>query len=188
MNAFRVGWLFFRIGVLNEFQYRVNFVVQLFQTGIALTAGLVVLSLVYSHTDELNGWSQAELSCVLGIQVLMGGIIKTYVQPNMTRLIDEVRDGKLDYALTKPEDSQVLVSVREVRIWQVVDVIAGLVVLGVGLSRSPRTSAWRTRWRSPSRSCFGGVLIYCFWLDRRDGRVLGREHVARGRSSSTAST
>ena len=48
------------------------------------------------------------------------------IEPNMTRVIEEVRDGKLDYALTKPEDAQMLVSVREVRIWQVIDVFAGL--------------------------------------------------------------
>jgi ABC-2 type transport system permease protein len=164
MNALRVGWLFFRMGVLNEFQYRVNFVVQLFQTGIALTAGLVVLSLVYSHTDDLNGWSQAELTCVLGIQVLMGGIIKTYVQPNMTRLIEEVRDGKLDHALTKPEDAQMLVSVREVRIWQVVDVVAGLVVLAVGVSAITEDVGLVDTLAFAVALAFGAVLIYCFWL------------------------
>ena len=126
MNAIRVSWLFFKLGVLNELQYRVNFFVSLLQAAIALVTGLVVLALVYSHTDELNGWTQSELLCVLGIQILMGGLIKTSIQPNMTRLIEDVRDGKLDFALTKPEDAQVLVSVREVRIWQVVDVVSGL--------------------------------------------------------------
>ena len=135
MNALRVSWLFFKLGVLNELQYRVNFVVSLFQAAIALVTGLVVLALVYSHTEELNGWTQPELLCVLGIQILMGGLIRTSIQPNMTRLIEDVHDWKLDYALTKPEDAQMLVSVREVRIWQVVDVISGLIVLAVGLSR-----------------------------------------------------
>ena len=123
MNAFRVSWLFFKLGVLNELQYRVNFFVALLQSALALAVGLVVLALVYSHTEELNGWSQSELLCLLGVQILMGGLIKTSIQPNMTRLIEDVREGKLDFALTKPEDAQVLVSVREVRIWQVVDVV-----------------------------------------------------------------
>ena len=135
MNALRVSWLFFKLGVLNELQYRVNFFVSLFQAAIALVTGLVVLALVYSHTEELNGWTQPELLCVLGIQILMGGLIRTTIQPNMTRLIEDVHDGKLDYALTKPEDAQMLVSVREVRIWQVVDVFSGVIVLILGLSR-----------------------------------------------------
>lgn len=164
MNAIRVSWLFFKVGVLNELQYRINFVVQLFQSAIALTVGLLVLALVYSHTNELNGWSQSELLCVLGIQILMGGAIKTYIQPNMMRLIDDVREGKLDYALTKPEDSQVLVSVREVRIWQVVDLISGVVVLGIGLSRITAGVGVLDALAFAVALLFGAVMIYCFWL------------------------
>ena len=67
MNAIRVSWLFLKLGVLNELQYRVNFFVSLLQAAIALVTGLVVLSLVYSHTEELNGWSKSELLCVLGV-------------------------------------------------------------------------------------------------------------------------
>jgi len=164
VNAFRVTWLFFKVGVLNELQYRVNFVVQLFQSAIALTVGLVVLALVYSHTDELNGWSQPELICVLGIQILMGGAIKTYIQPNMTRLIDDIREGKLDYALTKPEDAQMLVSVREVRIWQVVDLVSGSIVLGVGLSQIAEGVGGLDALAFVAALVLGAVMIYCFWL------------------------
>jgi ABC-2 type transport system permease protein len=164
VHTLRVSWLFFKVGVLNELQYRVNFVVQLFQSAIALAVGLLVLALVYSHTEELNGWSQSELLCVLGIQILMGGAIKTYIQPNMMRLIDDVREGKLDYALTKPEDAQVLVSVREVRIWQVVDLVTGLVVLGVGLSRITTDLGALDALAFGVALLIGAAMIYCFWL------------------------
>jgi ABC-2 type transport system permease protein len=164
MGTLRLSWLFFKVGVLNELQYRVNFVVQLFQSAIALTVGLVVLALVYSHTNELNGWSKSELLCVLGIQILMGGAIKTYIQPNMTRLMDDVREGKLDYALTKPEDSQLLVSVREVRIWQVVDLVSGSVVLAVGLSQITTSVGPLDTLAFGVALMLGALMIYCFWL------------------------
>jgi viologen exporter family transport system permease protein len=164
MNAVRVSWLYFKLGVLNELQYRVNFFVSLLQTAIGLLTGLVVLSLVYSHTAELNGWTQPELLCVFGVQVLMGGLIRTSIQPNMTRLIEEVRDGKLDFTLTKPEDSQLLVSVREIRIWQVVDVVSGAIVLGVGLSRITTDVGVGDAVAFAVALVLGAVLIYCFWL------------------------
>ena len=147
---------------MNELQYRVNFVVQLCSPRSHSRSGCV-LALVYSHTDELNGWSQSELLCVLGVQILMGGVIRMYIQPNMTRLIEDVREGKLDYALTKPEDAQVLVSVREVQH------LAGRrrrspasSSLAVGLSRSrPRSAFERSAFGPPSSS---EAMIYCFWL------------------------
>ena len=172
---------------MNELQYRVNFVVQLFQSLIALGVGLVVLALVYSHTDELNGWSQSELLCVLGIQILMGGAIKTFIQPNMTRLMDEVREGKLDYALTKPEDAQLLVSVREVRIWQAVDLFSGAIRPGrrrVG-AHDERGRARRARLRGRARA--RRVMIYCFWLAITTG-AFWVVRMERSPSSSTASS
>src|SRR5262245_38838658 len=135
MRVIRVSWLFLKVGVLNELQYRVNFFVSLLQSLIQVVTGLVVLALVYSHTTELNGWTQPELLCLLGIQIMLGGVIRTFIQPNMVQLMEDVQQGTLDYALTKPEDAQVLVSVRQFRVWQIVDVFSGLILLGVGISR-----------------------------------------------------
>src|SRR3970282_2262973 len=90
---------FLRIGILNELQYRVNFFIQLLQSLVALGVGLVGLGLVFSHTTDLNGWSRPELLAVMGVHILMGGLINTIIQPNMQRLLVEVREGTLDYAL-----------------------------------------------------------------------------------------
>ena len=101
---------------------------------------------------------------MIGIQILLGGIIRTSIQPNMQRLMEDVREGKLDFALTKPEDSQLLVSVREVRIWRVVDVIGGRRRARV---RDPRARAGvgvATRCAFVVMLSLGAVMIYCFWL------------------------
>src|SRR5205809_413789 len=108
MHLFRLAAVYIRLGVLNEMQYRLNFFAAIFQTVLAVGVGLVVLSLVYSHTNELNGWTHSELMVVLGVQILLGGVIHTLIQPNMQQLVDEVHDGKLDFALTKPEDAQAI--------------------------------------------------------------------------------
>ena len=164
LRPFRVAWLFTRVGVMNEVQYRANFFVQLFQSALALGTGLAVLALVFSHTDELRGWDHAELLCVMGIQILMGGLMRATIQPNMLRLIEEVADGKLDYALTKPEDSQVLVSVREVRIWQLVDVVSGAVVVGVGVSQLEASVGLSDAFGFVSLLLVGALMLYCVWL------------------------
>jgi ABC-2 type transport system permease protein len=164
MRALRLAWLYFRIGSMNELQYRANFLIQLLQSAVAVGTALVVLALVYSQTQELNGWSESELLVVLGIQILLGGVIRMTIQPNMQRLMEEVRDGKLDFALTKPEDSQVLVSVRDVRIWQSVDIVAGVGVLGYGISGLERDVGLGDAARFPLVLAAGALMIYCFWL------------------------
>ncbi len=135
MSYFRLCWVYLRVAVMNELQYRVNFFVQLFQSFLALGTGLVMLALVFSYTDSLGGWGRYELLAVMGVYILVGGLIAITIRPNMERLMDDVQEGTLDYMLTKPEDAQLLVSVREVRIWQIVDVVIGLVVLGLAVSQ-----------------------------------------------------
>ena len=164
MRALRVAWLYFRIGAMNELHYRANFFIAAFQSLLALFTGLVVLALVFSHTEELHGWSHAELLAVLGIQIIMGGVIHTVIQPNMLRLMEEVRDGKLDYALTKPEDAQVLVSVRDYRIWQSVDIVSGAVVVAVALGQLEREVGPVDVLAFAASLGLGALMIYCFWL------------------------
>ncbi|MBA2461779.1 MAG: ABC-2 family transporter protein [Actinobacteria bacterium] len=164
MRSLRLAWLYFRIGSMNELQYRANFFIQVLQSAVSVVTALVVLKLVYSHTNELNGWSQPELLVVMGIQILLGGVIRATIQPNMQRLMEEVRDGKLDFALTKPEDSQVLVSVRDVRIWRAVDIVAGSAVLAYGVSGLDRSVGLGDALLFVAMLLVGTIMIYCFWL------------------------
>ncbi len=164
MNDLKLFGIFFRTGALNELQYRVNFFVQLFESMLALITGLFGLWLVFDHTATLGGWTPPELLAVMGVYILMGGVIRTTIQPNMERLMGEVQNGTLDYALTKPADSQVIVSVREVRIWQMVDVVMGLIVSGVAVIQ---LQAGLGLWQALAFAfalLLGALMIYSFWL------------------------
>jgi ABC-2 type transport system permease protein len=163
-RPFRIAWLYFRVGVMNELQYRINFFVQLGQSVLQLGTGLAVLALVFGQTTQLNGWTRPQLLAVLGVQILMGGVIHTFIQPNMTHLLQDVREGKLDFALTKPEDAQVIVSVRDVRIWQAVDVLSGVVVLVVAIVQLGHGVGAVAALSFVAAIVLGGVMIYCFWL------------------------
>ena len=164
MQTLRVALLHLRVGVMTDLQYRVNFALQVLQSLLALATGLVVFSLVYAHTTELNGWSQNELLVVLGVQIVMGGVIRAVVQPNMMRFTEEVRDGKLDHALTKPVDAQMLVSVRQVEVWQAVDLLTGAGVIVVALVRLGGDLGPLDVLGFVTALVVGAVLLYCFWM------------------------
>jgi ABC-2 type transport system permease protein len=164
MQTLRVALLHLRVGVMTDLQYRVNFALQVLQSLLALFTGLVVFALVYSHTTELNGWSQNELLVVLGVQLMMGGVVRAVVQPNMMRFTEEVRDGKLDHALTKPVDAQMLVSVRQVEVWQAVDIITGTGLVVVALVRLGADLGALDVLAFAAALAVGAVLLYSFWM------------------------
>ncbi len=164
MRPVRVAWSYFRVGAMNELQYRVNFVIEVFRSLLALGTGLVVLSLVFGHTPELNGWTRPELLAVLGVQIMVGGIIRTVIQPNMERLMQDVQRGTFDFVLAKPEDAQLLVSVREYRIWHATDIVSGLIVLIVAMVQLDSRPGVLEALEFVAALGLGTVLLYCFWL------------------------
>jgi ABC-2 type transport system permease protein len=164
MQTLRVALLHLRVGVMTDLQYRMNFALQVLQSLLQLFTGLVVFALVYSHTTELNGWSQNELLVVLGVQLMMGGVVRAVVQPNMMRFTEEVRDGKLDHALTKPVDAQMLVSVRQVEVWQGVDIITGTGLVVVALVRLGADLGPLDVLAFAAALAVGAVLLYSFWM------------------------
>jgi ABC-2 type transport system permease protein len=164
MRLLTLIWSHLRIGIANELQYRVNFFIQLLQSLVALATGLIGLWLVFSHTTQLGGWSQPELLAVMGVYLLMGGGIQAAVQPNMERLLNEIQLGTLDFALTKPVDAQLLISIREFRFWQLTDVLIGLGVLGVAILQMQAAISLREALGFVVALGLGGVMIYCFWL------------------------
>jgi len=160
----RLALLYLRIGVMNEMQYRANFFIQLVQSVAVTGSGLVVLALVYSHTPDLRGWTQPQLIAVMGVFTIMLGIIGFVIEPNMARLNSDVRQGTLDLVLTKPADAQLLVSVREFRLWNLTDVLVGIAVLAYGLVQlgaSISPAAWAG---FALTLAAGTIMIYCFWL------------------------
>ena len=164
METLRLAGTFLRIGVLNELQYRVNFVFSLVQSLIAVGTSLAVLALVFGNTDSLRGWSAAELLVVMGVYVLVGGVIKMVVQPNMQQLMTDIQEGTLDFALTKPADVQLLVSVRRVQLWQGVDILVGAALAVVATVRLPGTVSAPDVLGFVLTLGLGVVSIYCFWL------------------------
>ena len=163
-RLFSLTLTFLRIGIQNEMQYRVNFFIQLLQSLVALGTGLIGLALVFEHTTDLAGWSRPELLAVMGVHILMGGVIRAAIQPNMQTLANDIQQGTLDYALTKPVDSQVIVSVREFRLWQTVDVLMGLIVLGWAVVELQEGLGLGDALIFAATLLLGGIMIYCFWL------------------------
>jgi ABC-2 type transport system permease protein len=164
LSSIRLAAHYLRIGILNELQYRANLFIQVLQTLIATAVGLIGLTIVFNQTSDLHGWTKPELLAVLGIFMVMGGIIRAAIQPNMQRLMEEIRQGTLDYALTKPADAQLLISVREFRLWQLADVLAGLVLLWVAFPLLGWHVGLLQALAFVSALLMGGLMIYCFWL------------------------
>ncbi len=160
----RLVGLHLRLSVMNELQYRANFVIQLIESAVTLGTGLVVLTLIFDRTDTLDGWTRPQLLVVMGVFTIVGGIIGFVIEPNMGRVMTDVRQGTFDYVLTKPVDSQLLSSVREFSVWRLTDVVSGLIVLGWGVTGLDASVGVLDALAFAASLAAGSTLVYCLWL------------------------
>lgn len=149
---------------MGELAYRVNFVVQMFQSILSLGTALAGLAVVFAYTDTLGGWRAEELVALVGVYILVGGIIGVVIQPSMEEFIESVREGTLDYDLTKPEDAQLLISIQEFDIWELINVVLGLGVLVVALLRQGERLGLGQAASFAVMLLAGAAIVYSFWL------------------------
>lgn len=164
MNHLRLLAAFFRVSLKGELAYRANFFVQLFQSLLDLGMSLGGLAVVFSFTDTLGGWRPDEVLALVGVYFLVGGVIGLMVQPGMEEFIESVRDGTLDFVLTKPEDAQFLITVWRADVWKIIDVLMGVIVLGAALARLGGSIGPGEAAVFVLMLVAGGFIIYSFWL------------------------
>lgn len=164
MNFLRLFVSFFWVSFMGEMAYRVNFFVQLFQSVLSLGVSLAGLAVIFTYTDSLGGWSAEEILALVGVYFLVGGIVGLLIQPGMEQLIASVRDGTLDFTLTKPEDTQLLASIQRVDIWKLIDIVLGFGVLIFAMVRlGGSLGAWEAA-TFLGMLLAGASIIYSFFL------------------------
>lgn len=164
MKYFRLFNAFFRVSVMSELAYRVNFFWQLFQSILSLAVSLIGLAVIFSYTNTLGGWHPSEILVLVGVYFLVGGMIGLIIQPSMEQLIESVRDGTLDFTLTKPEDAQLIVSIKRADIWRLIDIVLGLGVLVAALIwMGEKVGIWQAG-LFILMLIAGAVIVYSFLL------------------------
>src|SRR6266542_3300066 len=135
MEHLRLFWLFVRTSVQNDTEYRADFFAQIMVTLLGL----------------------------LGVYNFMYGFIGAVIAPNMRQVLEDVRQGTLDFALLKPVNSQFLVSVRQFVIWRLSDIALGIALaVYASLQLAHQVSA-REALLFPLTLLCGAVIVYSFW-------------------------
>lgn len=124
-----------RASLSGAMQYRADFWLEGFTGLLRAFGALVPLWLVWTHTNAIAGWTVDEALLVLGLFQLLSAFHAGIMEPNLGEIVEAIRNGSFDLWLLRPVDAQLLVSIRKVAPAHVWDVLAGLALLGLGLSR-----------------------------------------------------
>lgn len=115
-----------QINLVEELQYRGNFVASLIGTLFWMATSLLTLALFFRHTTRLGGWDFWEVVVLLGVFNMLTGVIEAVLRPGIGALVEQVRNGALDLVLVRPVDAQLYSSLRRLDVWRFTDVALGL--------------------------------------------------------------
>ena len=118
--------IFYKNTLISELEYRLNFWSNIGLSLFWLIWASLGARIYFFHADSIAGWNYYELLIVVGLFFAMNGYRQMILTPNLSRISEYVRMGTLDYILTKPVNSQFLVSLRHVGVFNWGDPLLGL--------------------------------------------------------------
>ncbi len=149
---------------VREAEYRASFFMNV-GVGLAqLALAVFAFEVIYSYTDQVAGWSRAQVLVLVGIYHTVQGLISLQMAPNLLAISGYIRRGELDFLLLRPVSSQFLVSVRRLALPEVVNVVIGLgVVVYAGNQAGVEWSIGRVAGAVAFGLC-GLLLLYALWF------------------------
>ncbi|MFN3650648.1 MAG: ABC transporter permease [Armatimonadota bacterium] len=156
--------VFYRTSIQTDMEYRADFFTRIFASllGLLTTAGS--LWVAYQYAPEIKGWSFAEALVLLSIYYLMDGLIETFIAPNMREIMNQVREGTLDFVLMKPVSSQFMATFRTLNIWRASNLLIGGALAVYCVQRLALSVGWAQAGTFAVTLAAGLAVIYSFWL------------------------
>lgn len=160
----RLLGLFVRSNLLVRLEYRADFAIGLVQSLFWTVVVLASVLVVFRFTPTVGGWRADEALLVVGLFRFFQGILEGVMRPNITRIVEHIGKGTMDFVLLKPVDSQFLASLRELNIAALLDCPTGLLLVGYGLFRLGRVPTPGDLAAFVLLLATGLIIAYALWM------------------------
>lgn len=133
---------FFRISWMVEMEYRINFLIWfLVDTGWNIVE-LMFSTVLYTNIQTVGHWGIPEMFVVIGVFRFFNVFIWGWMARSFEKLPKMIHTGLFDTMLTKPMDSQFLVSCNTFGFSLISSAIFGIGMMVFGVMRRGITPSW----------------------------------------------
>lgn len=155
-------WHFFRASTQQEMAYPGNFIIRVIYSLLSLASGVAGLWALYSQVDVIHGWDMPSALALLGIYLLLSALRDLFIGPSLESLAGmdgELWTGRFDFTLLKPVNVQFLVSVRQWRVFALLDLLLAIGVLATAIGLMGETPHWKDT-LAFLLVTFSGVMVF----------------------------
>ncbi len=111
---FRLFAAFAKASFVADLEYRANFATRILTDIIWYVAQIVTFEALFRVTDKIGDWNLEQMRVFLGILFVVDAIYMILFSDNLDRMAEKVRKGDMDLLLTKPVNSQFMISFQRV--------------------------------------------------------------------------
>ncbi len=117
-----------------------------------------------SRADSVYGWTRQEIILLTGVYSLLLGVFHTFFTRNFEKFSEIIHYGKFDLMLTKPIDSQFLMTCQRISFTSLSRVIIGVYVIVYVARTYSLTINTQTIILFTFFMIIGLILLYTVWL------------------------
>ncbi|MCL2696618.1 MAG: ABC-2 family transporter protein [Oscillospiraceae bacterium] len=161
----RVHRMFTKISLMQQLEYRANFIIGISAECMWLATKLVYAFIVHQTGSTVGGLSPDEITLFIGTFILLTSIYTGLFMMNFFYIPWRVQGGELDLMIVKPISTQFHLTMREVDFAiPIPNIIGGLITLGISWSRLGLEAGLRNIIVYVCLIISGTVLTYSIFL------------------------
>jgi len=133
IKTIRLFGALFSMSLRRSVTFRGDMLFEFAMTVVGAASSLAALSVVYTRTDTLGGWTPGEAIALLGAFQIVSGLRTAFVEPNIEWFGEQVKNGRFDVILAQPAPAIFLASLGTCAPLALVQVALGFGVVVFGI-------------------------------------------------------
>jgi len=118
-----------RYSVVRTMMFRFDFIMWTLVELLWMAVNILLVAVIYRHTDSIAGWSQYEMLLLVGTAMLIQRLLMGLFWSNLFELGRNIRTGHFDFFLAQPGYPLFMVSTRKVDLDGLLNVFVALAVI-----------------------------------------------------------
>lgn len=102
-----------RYSIVRTMMFRMDFLLWSVTEFFWMAVNLLLIGVIYSHTDTIAGWSQYEMTLLVGTAMILQRLMMGFFWSNLFELGRNIRTGQFDFFLAQPGNPLFMISTRK---------------------------------------------------------------------------
>lgn len=145
-------------------EFRSGFYVLIVSELLQDVVTITLFSVLYGSITTIKGWSYPEALLLVGTFMLLTYITHGLFYRNFSRVSEYINEGRLDILLTKPVDTQFMMTTRYTAVADLFNIVAAVLVIGFALTRLQTALTIVNVLGYLSLIALGIIIIYSLWF------------------------